>query len=199
MAPEEITVLVERAAAGDSDAWEAIVQEHANLVRSVVCRFRLGTAETSDALQTIWLRLIENLHSLRDPVCLPAWLCTTARRVCIQTIHARDRNSQVARDAGVLANGGVRAYGDVLARDDGPEVIAVKAEQSRALQHAVATLSERDQTLMRLLIEAERPNYREIGQKLGMPIGSIGPTRARILARLRNALEDVGVRDAAST
>jgi DNA-directed RNA polymerase specialized sigma24 family protein len=52
---------------------------------------------------------------------------------------------------------------------------------------------------MRLLVEDDRPNYREISRKLGMPIGSIGPTRARILARLRTALEEAGVRDAAST
>jgi RNA polymerase sigma factor (sigma-70 family) len=199
MAPEEIAAVVRRAAAGDSEAWETIVQEYANLLRSVVRDFRLGPAETSDALQTIWLRLIEKLHTIRDPACLPAWLITTAQRVCLETIRARSRYSRAVQESGILVNGGVRGCCDVSARDEGPEVMAVKADQGRALQVALATLSQRDQILMRLLVEDDRPNYREISRKLGMPIGSIGPTRARILARLRIALEEAGVRDAAST
>jgi RNA polymerase sigma factor (sigma-70 family) len=199
MAPEEIEDLLQRAAEGDSDAWETIIATYAGLLRSVVCGFRLNEAESKDALQTVWLRLIENLHTIRDPSRLPAWLCTTARHVCLETLRTRARNARMTRDGGFRDPGDGDACSDVAARDDGPEVAALRAEHDRLLGPAIATLSERDQALVRLLMDVKSPNYREISEKLGMPIGSIGPTRARRLGRLRSALEHAGVHDAALT
>jgi RNA polymerase sigma factor (sigma-70 family) len=199
MTSEEINDLLQRAAEGDSEAWEALVATYAGLLRSVVRGFRLSDAEAKDALQTIWLRLIENLHTIRDPSRLAGWLCTTARRTCLETVRMRARHARMTTDAGYRNEGEGDPCGEIAARDDGPEVLLLRAEHSRLLSPAIATLSERDQALLHLLMEVKSPNYREISEKLGMPIGSIGPTRARILGRLRTALEQAGVHDAALT
>jgi RNA polymerase sigma factor (sigma-70 family) len=160
MEPEEITDLLQQAAEGDSEAWEVIVATYAGLLRSVVRGFRLNEAETKDALQNTWLRLIENLHTIRDPSALPGWLCTTARRVCLETVRTRARDARMTKDVGFRDSDGGDACSDVAAPDDGPEIAALRAEHGRLLKPAIATLSERDQALLRLLMEVKSPNYR---------------------------------------
>lgn len=187
----EITALVDRAARGDQAAWDAIVDEYANLVWSVVRRFRLGDAQAADAVQTTWLRLLEHAGAVRDPGRLAGWLRTTARRVCLEAIRESGRDLLVAEhpeDAALTRR---------RAEDDGPEASLVRQEQQRLVREALATLPERHQALIRMLIASPPVSYEEISAELGMPIGSIGPTRARILARLREVLAAHDLRDLA--
>jgi RNA polymerase sigma factor (sigma-70 family) len=163
---------------GDPGAWEEIVQRFDGMLRAVVRRHRLSGADAADVVQTTWLRLAETHDRLRDPSRVGAWLATTARRECLRTLRglAREVPDEQAHEA---------PDGD-LARIDERLLLA---DRDRELWSAFARLSKRDQTLLRMLIAEPQPSYQEIAEVLGMPVGSIGPTRGRALERLRRELE----------
>jgi|SRR4051794_15874973 RNA polymerase sigma factor (sigma-70 family) len=188
----EVTVLVRRAAAGQQTAWEELVDEYSHLVWSVVRGFRLGEAQAADAVQTTWLRLVEHLTDIRDPERLPGWLRTTARRVCLAIIResGREQLTGFVDDLGAT----VDRYRDA---DGGPEAALLRQDRQALVRHSLACLSERQRTLLALLVSSPPMSYSEIGARLDMPVGSIGPTRSRILARLRVALETADLHDLA--
>ena len=194
MEPAEVTVLVHRAAEGDPAAWNAIVDEYAGLLWSVVRGFRLNDAQAADAVQTTWLRLVEHVADLREPGHVAGWLKTTAQRVCLQVIRQGGREQLTDWDEDRGAGNGVRYDGP---DEDGPEVAALRREQQELVRRALAELPDRHRQLMELLLASPAISYQEIGARLGMPVGSIGPTRARILARLRESLATVGLQDLA--
>jgi RNA polymerase sigma factor (sigma-70 family) len=194
MESDEITNLVQRARAGDQAAWNAIVDEYANLVGWVVRSYRLGASQAADAAQTTWLRLIEHLDSVREPDRLGGWLSTTARRVCLEIMRQSRREYLVdSCEDQAEAETAIGRYQDVA--EDGPEARTIRQDQQRVVRGVLATFSDRDRTLLELLASDDL-SYKGISERLGMPIGSIGPTRARLLVRLRLGLEAVGVRDA---
>ena len=194
MEPAEVTVLVHRAAEGDPAAWNAIVDEYAGLLWSVVRGFRLNDAQAADAVQTTWLRLVEHIADLREPGHVAGWLKTTAQRVCLQVIRQGGREQLTDWDEDRGAGSGVRYDGS---DEDGPEVAALRREQQELVRRALAELPDRHRQLMELLLASPAISYQEIGARLGMPVGSIGPTRARILARLRESLATAGLQDLA--
>jgi RNA polymerase sigma factor (sigma-70 family) len=192
MDPEEVTTLVRRARSGDRTAWNAIVDEYANLLWSVVRSFRLGEAQAADAVQTTWLRLVEHLDAIREPGRLAGWLRTTASRVCLEIIRESGRERLVdSPDERALAG-----HHPCLSAD-APETSLLRHEHERLLREALADLPGRDRALVNLLTCPQPLSYHDISERLDMPIGSIGPTRARILGRLRTALESAGLYDAA--
>lgn len=174
-----------RARDGDGDAWAQLVDRCTPLLWSVARGFRLSDAEAADVVQLAWLRLVERLDAIRDPERVPGWLATTVRHECIATLRKRTREAPAPDE--ILDRG---------ASTDPIEVGVLTRERDRALWDAFTTLSERCQRLLRMLGAAEDAGlgYRDIGEALGMPIGSIGPTRARCLERLRSAAEVRGVR-----
>ncbi|MGY1640551.1 RNA polymerase sigma factor [Geodermatophilus sp. SYSU D00703] len=192
MEPADVTMLVTRAAAGDQAAWDAIVDEYAGLLRSVVRGFRLNEAQAADAVQTTWLRLVEHVADLREPEHVAAWLKTTARRVCLQMVRENGRERLVDDDDD-------RAWGSGAPTDgraqDGPEAAALRHEQVALVRDALAGLPDRHRQLLELLVASPPVSYREISARVGMPVGSIGPTRARVLACLREVLARGGVHD----
>ena len=194
MEPAEVTVLIHRAAEGDPTAWNAIVDEFAGLLWSVVRGFRLNEAQSADAVQTTWLRLVEHIADLREPEHVAGWLKTTAHRVCLQVIRqgGREQLTDWEEDRGPVS--GVRYEGP---DEDGPEAAAMRQEQQVLVRRALAELPDRHRQLMELLIASPPISYQEIGARLGMPVGSIGPTRARILTRMRDSLATVGLQDLA--
>ena len=194
MEPAEVTVLIHRAAEGDPTAWNAIVDEFAGLLWSVVRGFRLNEAQSADAVQTTWLRLVEHIADLREPEHVAGWLKTTAHRVCLQVIRqgGREQLTDWEEDRGPVS--GVRYEGP---DEDGPEAAAMRQEQQVLARRALAELPDRHRQLMELLVASPPISYQDISARLGMPVGSIGPTRARILARLRETLATVGLQDLA--
>ncbi|HYH26478.1 MAG TPA: sigma-70 family RNA polymerase sigma factor [Blastococcus sp.] len=192
MEPAEVTVLVHRAAEGDSEAWNAIVDEYAGLLWSVVRGFRLNDAQAADVVQTTWLKLVEHVADLREPDHVAGWLKTTARRVCLQVIRQGGREQLVDWEEDRGPVNGVRYDGPA---EDGPEAAALREEQQVLVRRVLAELPDRHRQLMDLLVASPPVSYQDISARLGMPIGSIGPTRARILAHLREALATVGLRD----
>ncbi|RFU22489.1 RNA polymerase sigma factor [Geodermatophilus marinus] len=185
--------LLRRAAHGDRTAWQHVVERYGPLVWSVVHGFRLPEAQAADAVQTTWLRLFEHAGAIREPERLPGWLRTTARRACLEGI-GRARREQPWNPHGRQGLGRERACERI---DGDPEASLLRREQLASVRSAVRELPERSQRLLELLVASPPLSYEEIGGRLGMPVGSIGPTRARLLARLRTDLAAAGLTDAA--
>lgn len=165
--------LVRAAASGEHEAWSSIVRRFTQRLSRVARAHRIGATEVEDVVQTTFVRLYEQIDTLRDPNALPAWLDTTARRESLR--HLRRAGRERPLDAGIVENLPARPQ---------PEAEIVKPELSAALHAAVGRLSERQRNVIELLFKDESLNYEEISDLLDMPIGSIGPTRGRALARL---------------
>lgn len=174
-----VAPLVERAARGDADAWDDLVERFSGLVWSIARGYGLGAADAADVSQTCWLRLAENLDRLRDPERVGAWLATTARRESLVVVKKGRR--QVP--SGVLFDD--EATGD----DAGIDSRLLRDERAAALSRAFRELPSLCRTLLRVLLSDPAPSYAEVSDNLDMPIGSIGPRRARCLDRLRVAVE----------
>jgi len=180
----DLTDLVRRAAGGDQGAWEGLIQRFSGLVWSVARAFRLSPADAADVSQTTWLRLAEHLGDIVEPRGVGAWLATTARRECLRTLRNASRTVPTDFDD------------DHLLVSDRTEEIDAGLDagpQWTALRRAVDDLPEPGRALLRVLMADPAPSYLEAGAALGMPVGSIGPTRARCLKRLRDNPELVGI------
>src|SRR3954447_14862361 len=173
----EVEQLVESARAGDAAAWDALVDRYLPLVTAVIRRLRLSAADADDVNQTVWLRLVEHLDSLRQPKALPGWLATTARNEGLRAIRRRGRDLPVDPDGGVLESGDLFEVDEALIQD----------LRSHALREAMQELSENRRELLYLLLADPPLSYDEISARLGIPKGSIGPTRARALDQLRRS------------
>jgi RNA polymerase sigma factor (sigma-70 family) len=169
---------VRRAAAGEGEAWCELVEEFEEMLWAVARAYRLRDADAADVTQTAWMRLAENLDRLKDPARVGAWLATTTRRECLRALRAAARELPDA------------APPEPAHRDVSPiDGRLLKAERDTALWAAFRRLPAPHQALLRMLVAEPRPSYDEIAAALGMPIGSIGPTRGRALERLRAELE----------
>jgi RNA polymerase sigma factor (sigma-70 family) len=169
-----LTELLRKASAGDQAAWNAIVDRFSSLVWATARAHRLSRGDAADVAQTTWLRLVEHLDRIREPERLGAWLATTARHESLRVIRraAREEPSGEA---------------DLFEAPDSLTLDRHLLDEERHgfLWRAFAALSERCKRLLRLLMADEEPSYEEVGAALGMPVGSIGPTRIRCLEKLR--------------
>jgi RNA polymerase sigma factor (sigma-70 family) len=171
-----VTDLVTRARTGDKQAWDTLVERYAPLIWRICGRHRLG-ADAEDISQSVWLRLVGQLDKIRDPAALPGWLATTTRRECLRVLGAAQ---------GPLADGYVvdaEAIPDEQARTAEEELLV--AERHAALREAFRDLPPGERQLILLLIEDPPVPYAQISARLGIPVGSIGPTRRRCLDKLR--------------
>jgi RNA polymerase sigma factor (sigma-70 family) len=172
-----VTDLVARAQDGDQQAWDALVERHAPLIWSICRRYRLGGADAEDTAQAVWLRLVDQLDKIRDPAAIAGWLATTTRRECCRVLRAA-RGPQAAWQAW-----DAEAIPDQQARTAEHELLA--AERYTALREALTQLTPRDRQLIAILTADPPVPYAEISARLGIPVGSIGPSRARCLDKLR--------------
>jgi RNA polymerase sigma factor (sigma-70 family) len=168
--------LVTRARNGDQQAWNALVERYAPLIWSICWQYRLDRADAEDVGQRIWLQFTSHLGAIRDPAALPGWLATTTRRECGRVASAA-RGPHVA---GQLLD---ESIADQQTGTADQELLA--AERHAALREAFACLSPPRQQLMAILIEDPPVSYTEISVRLGIPVGSIGPTRRRCLDQIR--------------
>lgn len=174
-----VVALVTRAARGDPAAWGDIVERYAPLVWSICARFQLSSSDREDVAQNVWLLLVEQLGKLREPAALPGWLATTTHRECLRVVTA-------ARKTERLGTG----------LDDAPQFVdntiiideeILMAERNAALRAAFAELPPRYQQLLTMLAKDPPVSYAEISATLQIPVGSIGPQRARCLDRMRKS------------
>lgn len=179
-------LLLKAAAAGDETAWTRIVDDYQRLVWSVARGYRLSAADAADVSQTTWLRLVENLDKIRDPDHLAGWLATTARRESLRVIRAAAR--EIPDDAAEEPEAG--AFFDGVADGD-PEAQVVADEERMDLWTAYSSLTVKCRNLLRVVAVTPLESYAAVAQVLGMPVGSIGPTRSRCLEQLKRALRAV--------
>jgi RNA polymerase sigma factor (sigma-70 family) len=189
---EKARELVLAAAQGDGSAWRQLVENFSGLVWSIARGQGLSQADAADALQTTWLRLAEHLNRIENPERVGSWLATTARR-------ESQRLGRLSRRV-VVTDNELLLEADQSAAADSPEQAVLDAElamseaqRDRLLWSALAGLPERCQELLRVLIASPPPSYADIAAAMDMPVGSIGPTRARCLGQLRARLAKEGI------
>lgn len=170
--------VVERVVAGDGDVWSALVDRYASLVWAVARGFRLADADAADVHQTVWLRLGEHVERIREPGRLPGWLSTTTRNECLRLVRRQGRELPDDEPDEAPTEPVV-----------GPEELVLDDERDAAVWRAFAGLSARCRQLLRLLVIDPDLGYAEVAEVMGMPVGSLGPTRSRCLDRLRSSSE----------
>jgi len=168
-----VAPLLESAARGTESAWQEIVARYSPLVLAVCRDYGLSGVDIEDVAGSVWLRLVANVSRIREPEALPGWLRTTVRHECLMLL--RHKNRQIPTE-GTLIGGTTE-----------PEIDAelIGAERRAAARDAFALLPERDRELLSMLFADPPKPYQEISSALGIPVGAIGPTRARCLARAR--------------
>jgi RNA polymerase sigma factor (sigma-70 family) len=167
--------LARAAVAGDQRAWDALVRRLDPLVRGVVRAYRLNAADAEDVVQTTWLHACRHLPALREPAAFPKWLTVTARREALRALQRGGREVLLEEPRPV--------------RDEAPDTVeqaVIDRAQHDAVHSAVARLPQRQRSLLGAILRRPGVSYDELSQELGMPMGSIGPTRERALRRLRD-------------
>jgi len=174
-----VIALVARAGDGDQGAWNELVERYSPLVWSICVRYQLNRQDIDDVGQSVWLHLVHYLDTVRDPAALPGWLATTTRHECLRVLRVTRRHDH----AGLPPEDHMPP--DPAAVMIEQEVIA--AERDAALRAAFAELSPSCHQLLSMLIDDPPRAYAAISAALGIAVGSIGPTRARCLDRLRRS------------
>jgi RNA polymerase sigma factor (sigma-70 family) len=179
----DLPTLVHASAAGDQEAWNELVRRFAHLVLAITRQYRLTPMDAQDVSQTVWLRLVEHLSDIREPDALASWIITTTKHECQRQAKAAVRTVPVdpLTDTKLDSADAIDFDGDL-----------VLAERYRVLRDGIAELPPHQQELLALLAADPPWTYAEISQMLNVPVGSIGPTRGRILDKLR---ETTPIRD----
>lgn len=174
-----VIAMVARVCAGDQEAWNEIVDRYSPLVWSICRRYELSRQDIDDVGQSIWLLLVENIRGLREPAALPGWIATATRRECLRILRAVRRQDP----DGLPAE-------DLMPPDLSDTMIEEElfvAQRNIALRAAFAELPQGCHDLLSILMTDPPIGYAQISESLKIPVGSIGPTRARCLQRLRRS------------
>ena len=164
--------------AGDRAAMDRLVHLLSPLLWHISRAYGLSTTSAEDVVQTTWLTLVRKADSISDPQAVLRWLTVTTRREAWRVAREVSR-ADLSDDDGLL---------DRCDRAAGPEQVVLQSASDRALWRAVHQLSERCQRLLRVVAFSDRPDYVSLSADLGMPVGSIGPTRGRCLSKLHDLL-----------
>ncbi len=179
--PIDLPELVAAAAAGHQVAWAGLVERFGPLISSLIGRYRLAPSDASDVRQTVWLRLVEHIENLREPRALPGWITTTTRNEAQRVLTARRRVYLV--DAQMESTLDRTGYVDL-------DENLLRQERQAAVHAGLDELRPEHRDLLILLFADPEVSYQEISRKLGIPTGSIGPTRARSLRKLALVLRE---------
>lgn len=175
-----VAQLVRRAAEGDRGAWERLVNQYARLIWSITGEFRLVESDAADVAQTTWLRLLEHIDRIEYPDRVGSWLAATARNECLRSLAAHKKVVLSPDDA---------ELSDAVAHQPEVDAHLLADERAQVVRDALSRLPRRWQRLLEMLMADPPVSYAEISDQLDLPIGSIGPTRGRCLARLRVLLQ----------
>ena len=176
--------LVSLCLSGDAHAWEALIVRYRRLIYSVPVRFGFSTADAADVFQIVCLKLIEHLHELKDESKVSSWLITTTTRQCIHLKALKYRETETDE-----------VFDESPDPGENIEELRITIEQQQTVREAVDQLTGRCRPLIDMLYFDQRsPSYDEIGRTLGMPVASIGPTRARCFDKLRTILRRRGLK-----
>jgi RNA polymerase sigma factor (sigma-70 family) len=167
---------------GDREPLAALVRALTPLLWRTVRAQGVGVDQAQDIVQNVWLTLVRDVETIRDPHATLQWLLVTARRAAWRAVR-RTRDELVRQEQDEQATEVLPAPGEEM-----PDAIVARDERDRALWRHVHELPERCRELLGLVAMVDRPDYQVVARTLGMPVGSIGPTRGRCLAKLRLAL-----------
>ena len=179
--------LIAACISGQAWAWDTLVDRYKRLIYSVASRAGLGEEDTADVFQSVFTALLEKLHSIRDPQALGAWLITTTKRQSWSLLRKRQRESPASDQ-----------MAERIANAD-EWLSNTRPEESRWLDQslvrdALEHLKQRCRRLLWLLYyDRSEPSYQQISHQLKMPLGSVGPTRARCLQKMREILHTMGM------
>ena len=172
---------------GDQRAWEKLIRRYQRLIYAIPRRAGLDDDQAAEIFQDVFTTFLQKLNDIEEPERLQAWLVTTARRKTWRTI------SRIHNRSGSDANADERANEAAVIPDEAPlpdEQLIILEEQHR-IRMALSLLDPRCRTLLEMLFYRPEPaSYAEIAAALGIPEGSIGPTRARCLAKLLEILKN---------
>ena len=173
---------------GDQAAWDSLVDRYAALIYSIPLKYGFREADAADVFQSVCVTLLEKLGTVREPRGLAAWIITTTSRQCLALAHrqTRERNR--------TANRQVTAEIDTAAPDLLPEDEILALERQYAVRAAINQLAPKCRGLIEALFSDahEQTSYQQLADRLGVPMNSLGPTRARCLSRLRHLLTAAG-------
>jgi RNA polymerase sigma factor (sigma-70 family) len=164
--------LVEACLRGEQSAWTQLVSKYERLIYSVAHTLCPESEDCADVFQRVCLALYQNLDRLRSDQIIPAWLTTVTRRQAYKVIRAK------------------RPYTPIAEREPSVEARIDRIREEFDVHLFIERLDQRCQRLIRLLyFDSKEPSYAEIAAELGMPVASVGPTRARCLDKLRKLLD----------
>lgn len=185
---DEDAALVQRCRQGEAAAWAALVRRHHRLVNAIALRAGLDEHAAADVLQTVFTRLLQHLSRLQRPERLRAWVVTTAKRETLQQLAIRRRTVSMTTD-----DAESESHPALQVADDAPltEDLLSELQQLDLLRRGLDRLDERCRSLLLALHgdDDTRLSYEELARRLGMPLGSLGPTRGRCLGKLRRLVE----------
>ena len=174
-------VLVHECMLGNQDAWAQLFERYSRLIYKIPLSFGFPALEAEEVFQEVAIEMVDCLSTLQDASRLHAWLVTIARRVCIRRLRSAKRYNTVDLDLleNVIGEGG-----------DSLEAMLIRLDEYRLLRSALSTLEQRCATLLTELFLKDPPmSHAEVAAVLNVPLGSIGPTRARCLEKLRKQVE----------
>ena len=166
--------LTREAAAGGEDAWRTLVALLDPMLHSIARGYRLSEADADDVVQITWGRALLHLDRLDDPGAVAGWLAVTARREAMRTLQRGVRELPAAEPP------------EPPCTEPAPDQETIERERCAELRAAIARLSGRQRELLTMLVNCPELSYEEVSQSIGMPVGSIGPTRERAFERLRS-------------
>jgi len=176
--------LIEACLAGDEQAWALLVERYQRLVYSIAVRQGLSDEDAEDAFQAVFAILLDKLDTCRKRERLGSWLATIARREALRIAQQRAARADTADEELLDAH---------PASEPLPETVLEEMEEQNLIRQGLERLGERCRRLLQHLFYQPEPlSYARIARELAIPEGSIGPTRARCLERLRSILADLG-------
>jgi RNA polymerase sigma factor (sigma-70 family) len=171
--------LVARVRKGDASAWRDLIDQYEPLLRRLARQYRLSAEDAEDAVQVTWLRCLENIGQLIDADRLAAWLTTICRRESLR-LATRGRREVPLNESQMTH------LIDNRAGESDPCEEAARHDEHDRLYRAIATLPQRQRVVLVELLTREGQSYLDLSHRVGLPVGSVGPTRQRAFTRLRN-------------
>jgi RNA polymerase sigma factor (sigma-70 family) len=176
---QDDAALVQACLAGNQSAWNELVERYQRLVYSIPRKYGLSEADAEDVMQNVFIIVYRRLSTLRDQTLLAAWLIRITHRV---TLHHRKSQHNHSELDEALAD-----------ENDLPDDQVARLEAQNLVHRALAQLDPHSRELLKAFLQESPPSYEEIAKRLGCPVGSIGPTRARSFKKLEAILLKMGV------
>jgi RNA polymerase sigma factor (sigma-70 family) len=175
---------------GNESAWETLIRRYQRLIYSIPRRAGLDEFSSADVFQTVFTSLVQRLDQIEHPERIHAWLVTTTRRETWRVIRLQKESINTAISP-------ENEEGEIIELPDNAplqEEVLLRLEQQHKIRNAVTAMDERCRLLLEMLFyRPDPPSYSEVATTLGLPAGSIGPTRARCLQKLLRLLEKAGL------